>query len=480
MTFFSIIIKQDLSNKGTLSKVISPNETVLYTYDNFGRVVKTTKKIQGLDFVSDYTYNNLSQLDIETYPTNPLNPTQRFAIQNIYDNLGFIKEVKNMADNQTIWYVPEDAYNSKGQLNELTLGNGLSTYYDYNFFGFLNSIKTGTTQTTGLVQNYSYTFDTDWGRPITRTNAFGIDETHPLTETFGYDTDGKKLNRLNTVTVTENPLKNLSVNYALNGNISSTAQLGAYHYVDPLHCAVTGIDNSNNIVSSDQQVIDYTAFNKVNYIKEKPMPGSSTLYEKELYFTYGADNQRVKTDYKNNQIIEKTKYFAGNYEKDSTAQGIRELHYIAGPMGLAAIYVKQGGNDTMYYTHTDHLGSITEITDNTGVLLQRIQYNAWGNRELLVSYTGNNAFLFDRGYTGHEHIDQFNLINMNGRLYDPVLGRMLSPDPIVQNPANSQNFNRYSYCLNNPMMFTDPSGYGYNGSGGSGFISLFLLNLKYH
>jgi len=65
---------------------------------------------------------------------------------------------------------------------------------------------------------------------------------------------------------------------------------------------------------------------------------------------------------------------------------------------------------------------------------------------------------FRRGYTGHEHMPEFGLINMNGRLYDPLLGRFLSPDPYVQMPDFSQNYNRYSYCLNNPLKYTDPSG----------------------
>jgi RHS repeat-associated protein len=69
-----------------------------------------------------------------------------------------------------------------------------------------------------------------------------------------------------------------------------------------------------------------------------------------------------------------------------------------------------------------------------------------------------STHLFDRGFTGHEHLDKFGIINMNGRLYDPLLGRFLSPDNYMQLPDNSQNFNRYSYCLNNPMLYTDPSG----------------------
>ncbi len=66
--------------------------------------------------------------------------------------------------------------------------------------------------------------------------------------------------------------------------------------------------------------------------------------------------------------------------------------------------------------------------------------------------------LFDRGFTGHEHLYAFNLINMNGRVYDPVVARFLSPDPYIQAPGMPQNYNGYVYCLNNPLVYTDPSG----------------------
>ena len=63
-----------------------------------------------------------------------------------------------------------------------------------------------------------------------------------------------------------------------------------------------------------------------------------------------------------------------------------------------------------------------------------------------------------RGCMGHEMLNEFNLINMNGRVYDSVLGRFLSPDKYVQEGDNSQNYNSYSYCLNNPLKYADPSG----------------------
>ena len=68
------------------------------------------------------------------------------------------------------------------------------------------------------------------------------------------------------------------------------------------------------------------------------------------------------------------------------------------------------------------------------------------------------ALFANRGFTGHEYLKYFNLYNMNGRMYDPLVGRFLSADNVIQNPSNTQNYNRYSYCLNNPLKYTDVSG----------------------
>jgi hypothetical protein len=95
----------------------------------------------------------------------------------------------------------------------------------------------------------------------------------------------------------------------------------------------------------------------------------------------------------------------------------RKLHYLYGADGLFAIYVMNGVNDTMYYVHKDALGSIDLITNPEGSVEERLNFDPW-------------------------------------------LGRFLSPDPFVQSPAGSQSYNRYSYCLNNPLKYVDPSGYG--------------------
>jgi len=206
------------------------------------------------------------------------------------------------------------------------------------------------------------------------------------------------------------------------------------------------VQNTGNLISSGKgQTINYTGFNKVYNISDTV---GTDCYKSD--FIYGPDQQRWKTTLTKNSNIVKTILFAGDYEK-VTANGItQELYYI----GDKVLYVKQAGQpDKIYCLIKDHLGSIVKIIDNAGATVFAANYDAWGQQTVT-----NNTFAFHRGFTGHEHLPEFNLINMNGRMYDPTLGRFLSPDPFVQAPDFSQNFNRYSYCFNNPLKYTDPSG----------------------
>ncbi|MDR2424534.1 MAG: RHS domain-containing protein [Prevotellaceae bacterium] len=139
-----------------------------------------------------------------------------------------------------------------------------------------------------------------------------------------------------------------------------------------------------------------------------------------------------------------------------------------------------GQQDKIYYAHCDHLGSIVALTDGNGSPVFKAEYDAWGNQKIT-----NNAFAFHRGFTGHEHLPQFSLINMNGRMFDPLLGRFLSPDPYVQMPDFTQNFNRYSYCLNNPLIYVDEDGevfwviphIGWSKSGGLNIGLTFIFGI---
>ena len=119
-----------------------------------------------------------------------------------------------------------------------------------------------------------------------------------------------------------------------------------------------------------------------------------------------------------------------------------------------------GGVFTRYFTR-DHLGSIAVVTDDTGKVVERLSYDAWGKRRYpdgKDDTTGTITSQTTRGFTGHEELADVALVHMNGRVYDPLLGRFGTADPTTENPFSTQGWNRYSYVCNSPLNFTDPSG----------------------
>ena len=134
--------------------------------------------------------------------------------------------------------------------------------------------------------------------------------------------------------------------------------------------------------------------------------------------------------------------------------GNRHRTYLTGPTGVYAVVVTENGREKIHYIMKDNLGSWTTITDEEGSVEQYLNYDAWGNLRNPNYWTGffSSVPMFDRGFTGHEHYDILKIINANARLYDPVIGRFFSPDPFVQTPDFTQSYNRYSYCMNNPVI----------------------------
>jgi RHS repeat-associated protein len=152
--------------------------------------------------------------------------------------------------------------------------------------------------------------------------------------------------------------------------------------------------------------------------------------------------------------------------KDSVSGNVKKYTYIGGDAYTAPVMaVTQNSTTNYYYLLRDYLGSITHVVNTSNSVVAEYSYDAWGrmrNPATWVTYApGQEPELTfaGRGFTGHEHLRWFNLINMNGRMYDPLVGQFLSPDIFVQSPGFTQSFNRFSYCLNNPLKYSDPSGY---------------------
>jgi len=277
--------------------------------------------------------------------------------------------------------------NSFGQYTTYQSGNGLITNKTFDCLGMLRRI------TTGTIQDLGYSFDVQTGNLTSRK-----DNLNNLTEIFDYD----NLGRLSAV---NGPVP-MNLSYANNGNISSKTSVGDYSYGTKPH-AVTGVTNPVDMISTDEQRLTYTSFNKADSIIQ-----SNYVYTLQ----YGQQNQRTISKLFSSGSLQKTVYYVGAFERHITPGESypKDIHYIYGGDGLAAIYTKQYSSENMYYVHKDHLGSFDKLTNSAGVVVQSTSFDAWGRRRNPTNWTYSNipSTIFSRGYTGHEHLDQFDLINM--------------------------------------------------------------------
>jgi RHS repeat-associated protein len=178
-------------------------------------------------------------------------------------------------------------------------------------------------------------------------------------------------------------------------------------------------------------------------------------------FSYGAERERYKQVWVSGSTTRTYTYIGEHYVKEVQGSATEHKLYIFAN-GEPVAYVSDDGTPDTHYFHKDHLGSVTTIIVNQSWSgREKLSYDAWGRRRSGTDWWSAAATASEeRGYTGHEHLDDVTLIHMNGRLLDPKLGRVISADPTVPAPLFSQSFNRFSYAYNNPLKYTDPSGFG--------------------
>jgi RHS repeat-associated protein len=251
----------------------------------------------------------------------------------------------------------------------------------------------------------------------------------------------------------------VTMNYDLKGNVTSKTDVGStfYYNITGKPYAISGVNaGTNTAIPARSQAVTYTSFER---------PASISENDYEALFTYNSSGSRVKMQMRNNGSNTFARYsLGGRYELDlGTSLNKQKLYTGGDAYSAPAVYLNTGSSWQLYYICRDYLGSITHLVNSSGSVSNEYSYDAWGRLRdpstHEVYMPGNEpALLIDRGYTGHEHLPIFGLINMNARLYDPATGRFLSPDPYIQASDFSQNFNRYAYAYNNPLIYTDPDG----------------------
>lgn len=434
--------------------------SVSYAHDKYGRVSRTIVTGMGNNIkpmVTSYEYNANGAVTKAVYPGATINYD--------YDCYGNMSAIR--IGGKTVW-----------QLNAYTGSTTQCT--------FAGSIVSGETRnkTTGLpsalsvtkggddIFNMSFEYEASTGNLLSREGMFS-----GVRETFGYD----NLDRL--VSVESSPVSSLAFvmgdsiisapnynlltsfcadslyvqggvsayavlprdfvcTYSADGNIMSKSFVGDYSYGSSRPHAVSSVDNTRENSLRIDQTAEYDGNGNITLLTDDT--------GNKMEFVYGPDGERwMSRLYKDNSLV-RTIVYADGFDVVTEGNVTREFYYPGN--GVLHIVNRKGGTAT-YFMITDNLGSIVRIVDENGNSVFEASYDAWGKQTVTKNDIG-----FYLGYTGHEMLAEFNLIHMNGRVYDPVLGCFLSPDNFVQAPDNSQNFNRYSYCLNNPLKYTDPSG----------------------
>jgi RHS repeat-associated protein len=316
-----------------------------------------------------------------------------------------------------------------------------STHKDFDDYGLPKTIITGN------VQDLEYSFD-----PVTGNLNYRKDHIFNLVENFEYD----NLLKTRLIEWEVYGLDNYSIEYENNGNIHIKTDVTNIQTL-PKGEYVYGQNAGQHAVTSIFKPTEEYL------LKATPVIEHDKTHIYRMDISYGPYQKRKATQFYKDKTLLSSKCFIGdNYEIETERDGTkRKLHYLSGGDGLFAIYESKDGENKMYYIHKDYLGSYETVTDEQGVIWDKLSFDPWGRRRNPFTWLYEDTpipAIFDRGYTGHEHLDKFELINMGGRVYDPVLARFLSPDPFVQAPEYGQNYNRYSYAFNNPLKFTDPNG----------------------
>jgi len=430
-----------------------------YSYDGFGRVDQVDHDLDGEYFSELTTYDAYGRVFQQFDASGHLQGV-RFS----YNSRGYLQELKEARDGVGgIVYQRVEAMDSRGNPTAIVLGNGTELFGEFDpASGFVNSLEAYDADGAEM-QLVDYQFDR-LGNLLSRHDRSG---SNNLREDFRYDL----LDRLEKVLLTAPALglsmkETQSQTYDNSGNITYKSGVGAYTYglgnAGPHAVTRAGTTsytydgNGNQLWSSAGRIIEYGVFDKPTRIEKG---------QDFTEFDYGLGNMRYKRTDNNAVDGQKTTLSVGNIELIQEGGSDLLIKRYIGNFAIVDYYPSSESSNA-WYLAKGHLGSIHTISDASGQKVQENHFGPWGIRlgtDWQTPLAGTalssvNGFT-TRGFTGHEHADGLGVVHMNGRIYDPRLGRFLQADPFVQAPRNGQSLNRYSYALNNPLSYTDPSGY---------------------
>ena len=473
----------DLTAKGTLDQETKldvhtgqPIFTRTFGYDGDLREVLRVESFEGRAYQTRQIYDCQGHLWGIEYPNGE-------AVEMHYSDEGYlVRETNPLALPPDDLYREVTAMNPRGQIEAETFGNHLIGRYDY--FASTGQVRhllvcqESDPSCSSPLQDLEYGYVDPFANLTHRTKTFhgavpGVSLTS-VREDYDYDNLQRLAKATRTWTGSGAPAP-VSVDYQYDalGNIERKADyaidydygaqgranphLAGPHAVTQIDKIGAGVvddflyDGNGNMITGDGRSIAYTVFNKPEMISE----GAVTTH-----FFYGPNHARYHQD-----VGTKTTRYAGGglFEEIEDAAGTEQKAFVG-----ANVVITTGPNGReVHWLHLDQLGSVETVTDADGEVVEAHGYDAFGAPRN-STWEDNGRMLHSgefasetttHGFTKHEHLDAHGLIHMNGRAYDPGLGRFLSVDPFIADITNAQQLNAYSYVLNNPLSNVDPTGY---------------------
>lgn len=426
--------------KGQLFQVTDSEGWERKGYDTLGRLQKTTRHldIKNQDYVTTYTYDAADRIASVVYPNG--GPT-------VFNEYHFSGALKRTYRNGYNFYSATDSacFDEFGRVIQFTYGNGKTTTRSY--YSVSKRLQSITVPSV-FTRTYHYTAADD----IKSINGTGLGDTDTAVT---YD----NLHRILTYTGLSG-----SYSYDAVGNVTRNAEGGgsAFTYGVRRKQAVKSAftktylyDECGNMIvrrggAAGAEALEYDAENRLTRFSQ-----AGTLV---VEYGYAADGARLWKR-KNQSDLQ---VWIGNLYEEKDGKVL--YHVFAGDQQVCtfeAASILNGGSGPStthvgYYYHQDLLNSSSALSGNTGAQLEVNVWHPFGRTQTASPQAG---FKVSRQFTGQVLDTETGLYYYNARYYDPEIGRFIQPDTVIADLSNPQSYNRYSYCLNNPLKYTDPTGH---------------------
>ncbi len=492
---------------GRMVSINDPAQNKQFSYDPLGRVKRETRTVKGAGrtrYVTTFEYDLMDHKLRINYPADA-KTNSAMSVSYHYCPMGVTAvEIDNGSMQKQI--VQDVVYNEFGQMTELHRGNTTVTYYTYDIKGRLENLLT-TAQHNGQtwkVQDLKYEFKVDNSiSAVENTPDVAFDGACQTLARYEYSYDG--LNRLvhargsydKTRTVPSpgegdplNPVDGpitkkfeLGYDYSRNGNLTAKTiydtetgtvdDAWSYNYgnhaatriettkaglryqmtYDAAGNMISQVDHSNNIAKK----MAYDSYNRIRKVTNQ--------HNGRLMGQYWYDDQgfrvRRKARYMDNgeernvEVVQPSMYFGVEISRDNLGiihpkAGFSVNHIYLNGVRIAAALP----DGTAQYYLTDQVDSVKVVTNDSGLVVTSHEYMPFGEDWITEGDTKNAP-----KYNSQELDKESGYYFYNARHYDPEIGRFVTADSIVPYQTNTQSWNRFSYCSNNPIIYKDPTGH---------------------